>query len=837
MSLFRKPAQNREENRVQYNPDTLLLQESVALSVRDRSGPPHHLVRLLLTLTGLIGSFWSFDGFFHPGWNLKYICLFLVGFAVLTRVLYRISRFGTLLLLGETAAVCGLLLKFMDQAAEGAYSIFRTMSLTITNQPFEPTAPSPMPGGWSHSSVLLFTALTVGALLTVVTEYAESSRFCFLLRFLVTFMFLETGLYFGLETHPLAVLMLIVFWIGSLIITLGTEAERRNDRQRRAAVSKKTISVSAGSPQTAIDSALVLLLTASAVIGLGIGIVTNRYVRSERLNRTRDRIIEAYRNFTIYDFTGLLSRINIDGGPNVISDLIDLKHNSDLHFTGQTVLEAEVDPSVRKDHYYLRGMVRNEYTGDGWALRTGDYRHVRDLLKTLADSNRMPQTLWHSAFTERFRLENGKFPVVNWTLRAKRTETMNYLPYQALVPEGAKYSYDTEISLENRQKYDFMTVNNALCDVDDTFEFSTPPEEENILQYESFVQSKYLSVPDNDAMARIKADFYRAYSPDGQNLSRKLDMIRSYIWNLASYDTRPGDFPDDADFAEYFLYQKHRGYCAHYATAGVLLCRMCGIPARYVQGYVVARDDFVLKNAKGQYQLAIPDHRAHAWAEIYINGFGWIPYEFTEGIDSQWRATAPQQTEPPQTTTAASRSQRTTTTTATTTVSGTTASDSRSSASDSGFRLPAWAIRLLKVLGIVLAVLAVIGAIILLWRQHHFRTVRRRSNAMRQKDTHPAGTASYAFLVRLLHMQGIDRGNAQYDQFAETAEESCDLLESGTLTRAIDLQKQSVFSKEGISEAEASELCTTAEKLAAAMYEKADRRHRFVLRWFRHIVR
>ena len=44
MSLFRKPAQNREENRVQYNPDTLLLQESVALSVRDRSGGFRRLI-------------------------------------------------------------------------------------------------------------------------------------------------------------------------------------------------------------------------------------------------------------------------------------------------------------------------------------------------------------------------------------------------------------------------------------------------------------------------------------------------------------------------------------------------------------------------------------------------------------------------------------------------------------------------------------------------------------------------------------------------------------------------------------------------------------------------
>ena len=831
-----KKASDQNESRVQYNPETLLLHESVAMSVKEKRGFPHHLVRLLLSLCGLIGSFWCFDGFFHPNWNLKLICLFMVGFAVLTRFLYRRSRFGTLFLLGETAAVCLVLLKFMEPAAEGAYSLFRLMSQTVTKDLFIHEIPGHLSNGWSSRQMIMLAALTIAALLTIVTEYAENSRFCFLLRFLVTFMFLETGLYCGLETSPVAVLMLIAFWVGSLVISLSADSRRRHDRQQRTAVRNKTISVVAGSPQTAADSALVMLLAVTAVLGLVIGLGTKRYVRSEKLNQKRDQIMQAVRNITIHDLTGWLSKIDLGDGPNVISDEIDLKHNSDLHFNGSIVMDIEVDKSVRRDDYYLRGLVRNEYTGEGWALKRGSYKRIRDLLKDLADMNRMPQTIWHSDHADSYRNESGKYPVVNWNLRTKKTEDRNYLPYQALMPDNAKYSYDTEIKLDSQKQYDFMTVNNAEINWDELSMSEAPSADPKISEYEQFVSEEYLTVPDNNAMRRIQMEFSAQYNARGRDLKSKLSMIREFIWDHASYDTEPGDFPNDRDFAEYFLFEGHRGYCAHYATAAVLLCRMNGIPARYAQGYVVANDDFVLMNADGsKYTIPVKDHRAHAWAEIYVQGYGWMPYEFTEGIESQWQNSAPEQTAPRQTTTTMSG---VTTTRTTTALTQTTAADTTTpSGTRSSFVLPAWAKKVLKVAGIIAAVFTVILLIVLLWRRHHFRVVQRRKDAMRQENANRASSASYTFLLRLLRMQGIQQGNALHGDFAETAEEACELLEPGQVTRAVAVQQQAVFSKDGVSAEEAAELCGTAEQLADAIYQKADRRYRLILRWFRHIVR
>ena len=37
----------------------------------------------------------------------------------------------------------------------------------------------------------------------------------------------------------------------------------------------------------------------------------------------------------------------------------------------------------------------------------------------------------------------------------------------------------------------------------------------------------------------------------------------------------------------YFLFEKKRGLCAHFASAAVMIFRCAGIPARYVERFVV----------------------------------------------------------------------------------------------------------------------------------------------------------------------------------------------------------------------------------------------------------
>jgi len=76
----------------------------------------------------------------------------------------------------------------------------------------------------------------------------------------------------------------------------------------------------------------------------------------------------------------------------------------------------------------------------------------------------------------------------------------------------------------------------------------------------------------------------------------------------------------------YFLRHSRAGHCEFFATAGVLLLRSAGIPARYVTGFVCAE-----KSPVADYYLARSSH-AHAWCEAYLRDRRqWVLVDFTPG--------------------------------------------------------------------------------------------------------------------------------------------------------------------------------------------------------------
>lgn len=64
-------------------------------------------------------------------------------------------------------------------------------------------------------------------------------------------------------------------------------------------------------------------------------------------------------------------------------------------------------------------------------------------------------------------------------------------------------------------------------------------------------------------------------------------FVEETLKRQAVYDVNPGATPSGEDFAEYFLFENHRGFCVHFATAATLMYRMRGIPARFAEGYAI----------------------------------------------------------------------------------------------------------------------------------------------------------------------------------------------------------------------------------------------------------
>ena len=122
------------------------------------------------------------------------------------------------------------------------------------------------------------------------------------------------------------------------------------------------------------------------------------------------------------------------------------------------------------------------------------------------------------------------------------------------------------------------------------------------------------------------------------------------LQNYASYSTTPGTVPYNKDTIEYFLFDNHKGYCVHFATAAVMMYRMYGIPARYVSGYVVDESLFkpsgnntgsITNAADYRFTADVTDRSAHAWCEIFLKDYGWVPVEVTPAANGMMYAQYP----------------------------------------------------------------------------------------------------------------------------------------------------------------------------------------------------
>ena len=146
--------------------------------------------------------------------------------------------------------------------------------------------------------------------------------------------------------------------------------------------------------------------------------------------------------------------------------------------------------------------------------------------------------------------------------------------------------------------------------------------------YDAVVEKTYLEVPDSVAGGLRQA----AEETAGDDMEEICRKIHTYLSENTVYTLKPGRTPVGKDSVLYFLNENKKGYCMHYAAAAALLLRLQKIPARFVSGYLVEPGLFQ-KTGNG-YQAVVTGGEAHAWAEYYVDGFGWVPFEATPGFVS-----------------------------------------------------------------------------------------------------------------------------------------------------------------------------------------------------------
>ncbi|MDB0571821.1 DUF3488 and DUF4129 domain-containing transglutaminase family protein [Ralstonia solanacearum] len=78
-----------------------------------------------------------------------------------------------------------------------------------------------------------------------------------------------------------------------------------------------------------------------------------------------------------------------------------------------------------------------------------------------------------------------------------------------------------------------------------------------------------------------------------------------------------------------FLFRTRRGFCEHYAGSFVFLMRAAGVPARVVVGYQGGEVNAVSGD------IIVRQSDAHAWAEVWLQGRGWVRVDPTAAVAPQ----------------------------------------------------------------------------------------------------------------------------------------------------------------------------------------------------------
>ena len=83
------------------------------------------------------------------------------------------------------------------------------------------------------------------------------------------------------------------------------------------------------------------------------------------------------------------------------------------------------------------------------------------------------------------------------------------------------------------------------------------------------------------------------------------------------------------DSVDDFLFGTKHGFCEHFSSTFTFLMRAAGIPARVVTGYQGG-----YFNRAGKY-LVVRQSDAHAWAEVWLQGRGWVRVDPTSTVSPQ----------------------------------------------------------------------------------------------------------------------------------------------------------------------------------------------------------
>lgn len=291
------------------------------------------------------------------------------------------------------------------------------------------------------------------------------------------------------------------------------------------------------------------------------------------------------------------------GAKTGLSDSLSLGSISELRKSQDPAFVATFSSGFPSDNnLYWRSMVLDKLDGQRWisSIQNSPLDQA-----PIISTNGSPV-----AYTINWDLlnANDQLPVLDGTAERIFVSFDEYSASLVMRSDGT-YSMQKQKQILGRNKVKISSLAAALYN-------STSLDDTDTVDTSKWLQLPPEFNPRTQAMGRtLRANA----SSDTQIINRTLQFFNSQPFY---YTLRPARLGRQA--IDDFIFETKSGFCEHYASAFVVLMRSAGIPARLVAGY--------LSNGIKDSKVRVLQSDAHAWAEVWLKGRGWVRQDPTAYI-------------------------------------------------------------------------------------------------------------------------------------------------------------------------------------------------------------
>ena len=358
-----------------------------------------------------------------------------------------------------------------------------------------------------------------------------------------------------------------------------------------------------------------LLVPAALLALLALALVPGERITWEPLERLAERvrsIVEEYVRFTEERMAFSINEKGFDRA-GMIGDSVVAMLGGPANPTDDLVMRVETDADL-----LLRGTIKRTYTGYSWV---DDQTKARYLYYDFTH-----RRVRSAVFDADTNADSGAF-----VTREAAIEMLGPGTSTLFVPaQLAAFDMDlTDAVYYNSTGEIFLTRDVAPGD---RYKLTArvPASEAELVtaaaEREGAADDRWAAAYANytELPANIDSRVYALAAELTQNTSNaaeKAFAIQNYLAQNYRY-TLDGGYPEgNTDFVSWFLLESKEGYCSYFASAMAVICRMAGLPARYVEGYAA--------EARPGGAVVVTGENAHAWVEVYLNGMGWVAFDPT----------------------------------------------------------------------------------------------------------------------------------------------------------------------------------------------------------------